>query len=107
MLRNDNSRSVHGVALDGGKRFIHATERKGRHLRLDPDLACNTQEIARVGTGHVGNAADLPLAPKQPIVIKLRYTVQMDGVNGHDSSFAKSRECSDHHLSAWRKGNGT
>jgi hypothetical protein len=63
VLRKDDSRSVNGINFDSGQRLIHAIERKDRHLGLDPDLARNAQEVARVGTGHVGNTADLPLAP--------------------------------------------
>ena len=40
------------------------------------------QEIASVGAGHVGDTADLPLAPQQAVVVELRDAVEVDGVDG-------------------------
>src|ERR1039457_1870628 len=84
------SRNDHRCAVDG----------------MDLDLGGNLEKVARVGAGHVRNAANLALAPKQMVVVELGNAVEMDRVDGDDSSLAQTCEGGDYNVSAGRKGDG-
>src|ERR1035441_7456862 len=105
-LRNDHRCAVDGVVLDREQSLVGLMERKLRHLGMELDLGGNLEKVARVRAGHVRNAANLALPPKQMVVVKLGNAIEMDRVDGDDSSLAQTCEGSYHHVSAGRKGDG-
>src|SRR5260370_41631742 len=68
--RDDDSGSVDGIVLDGGEGFVGLVERENGYLGLEPDVDGDLEKIARGGARHIGDTADLPLAPEQPVVIE-------------------------------------
>src|ERR1039457_3916171 len=68
------SRNDHRCAVDG----------------MELDLGGNLEKVARVGAGHVRNAANLALAPKQMVVVELGNAVEWDRVKGAASSLAQT-----------------
>src|SRR5271169_2154966 len=56
------------------------------------DVAGNLEEVAGIGAGHVGDAADLPLAPQQAVVIEFGDAIEVNGVDGNHSTFAQAAE---------------
>src|SRR5664280_3220124 len=81
-------------------------ERKLRNLGVELDLGGNLEEVARIGAGHVRNTANLAFAPKQMVVVELGNMIEMNRVNGDDSSLAQTCEGGDYNVSAGRKGDG-
>src|ERR1035438_4905135 len=86
--RNDHRCAVDGIVLDREQSLVGLMERKLRHLGMKLDLGGNLEKVARVGAGHVRNAANLALAPQQMVVVELGNAVKVDCVNGDDSSLA-------------------
>src|SRR5271157_2118518 len=70
------------------------------------DLGRKLQEIAGVRAGHVGDTANLALAPEQAVVIELRNAIEVNGVDGDHTAFSQTGERSHHHISAGREGDG-
>src|SRR5664280_3429485 len=87
-LRNDHGCAVDGVVLDREQSFVGLMERKLPNLGMKLDLGGNLEEVARIGAGHVRNTANLALAPKQMVVVELGNMIEMNRVNGDDSSLA-------------------
>src|ERR1700722_5685793 len=85
-LRDDPSRSIPRVVLDRRQRLIRLIERERRNARRDADLARQFEKIPGIRPRHIRHAANLPLAPQQPIVIELRNTIEMNRVDGHHSA---------------------
>src|ERR1035438_536654 len=70
------------------------------------DLGGQLQEVASVSAGHVGDAADLALAPQQTVVIELRHAIEVDRVDGDDTAFAQAGQRSHYYISAGSEGDG-
>jgi hypothetical protein len=104
---DDDSRSVDGIILYGGKRLIRLLQRKYGYLWLQPDVSGDFEKIAGIGSSHVGNAAYLALAPQETVIVEFRNPVEMDGVDGNDASFSQARERGDDDFSAGRESHGT
>src|SRR5664279_1788533 len=102
--RNDDRCAVDGIVLDREQSFVGLMERELRHLGMKLDLGGNLEEVARVGAGHIRNAANLALAPQQMVVVELGNAIEMNRVNGDDSSLAQTCQGSYHHVSAGREG---
>src|ERR1041385_4186118 len=64
------------------------------------------QKIARISASHIGDAAQLPLSPKQAIVVKFGHAIQMNCIDRHNSTFADARQGSNHHIATWCKSYG-
>ena len=47
------------------------------------------QKISPVLSGHIGHTTDLPLAPKQGIVVKTRHLIEMNGLDCHDATLRR------------------
>src|ERR1019366_9030991 len=105
-LRNDYRCAVDGIVLDREQSLVGLIERKLRNLGMKLDLGGNLEKVASVGAGHVRNTANLALAPKQMVVVKLGNMIEMNRVNGDDSSLAQTCEGSDYNISAGCKGDG-
>ncbi len=75
-------------------------------LGLDADFAGELEEVACVLAGHVGDAADLALAPEERVVVECGHLVEVDGVDGDDAAFAKAGERADDDGSAGSEGDG-
>src|SRR5580700_1509087 len=101
--RHDDRRSVDGVMLDGGERLVGLVQGKYGYLWLQPYVGGSFEKVSRVGSSHVCDAADLALAPQQPVVIEFGDTVEMDRVDRDDASFSQAGERRDHDVSAGRK----
>src|ERR1017187_1172001 len=87
-LRNDHRCAVDGVVLDREQSLVGLMERKLSNLGMELDLGGNLEKVARVGAGHVRNAANLALTPKQMVVVELGNAIEMDRVDGAASSLA-------------------
>jgi hypothetical protein len=55
---------------------------------------------------HIGDAANLPLAPKQAVVIKFGDTVQVDGVDGNHAALSQAGQGRDYDIAAGSKRDG-
>src|ERR1019366_4526193 len=86
--RNDHRCAVDGIVLDREQSLVGLMERKLRHLGMKLDLGGNLEKVARVRAGHVRNAAHLALPPKQMGVVERGSAIEMDRVDGDDSSLA-------------------
>jgi len=80
---------------------IRALEWKRRNFRIDLDFGRESEEIARVLTRHIRNAADLTLTPQQRIVIELGHAIEVNRVDRHDTAFAQSSERRDDDIAGW------
>src|SRR5579864_1167531 len=105
-LRDDHGRSIYRIILNGDQSLIRMVQGKHFHFRSQADLSCDIEEVAGVGASHVGHTAQLPLAPEQLVVIKLRNAIQVDGVDRNHPSFPQARKRRNHYVSAGRKGHG-
>ena len=81
-------------------------QREGSDAGFDADLGGDGEEVAGVVAGHVGDAADLALAPEELVVVELRHAVEVDGVDGDDAAFAQAGERADDHVSGGSEGDG-
>jgi hypothetical protein len=64
------------------------------------------QEVAGVGTGHVGDAADLALTPEELVVVEFGDTVEVDGVDGDHAAFAQAGKGGNDDVAAGGEGDG-
>src|SRR5258707_733290 len=87
--------------------FVSLVERKHSRLRPQADARCQVKKVTRISASHVRNATNLPLAPKQRVVIELRDTIQMDSIDRHHAALAQRGERCDHHVTTGRKGDRT
>ena len=101
--RQNNRGAVDGIVLDGEQRVVHTVERERCGLWSNSQATGDFQEIARVRTRHIRDAAHLALAPQQAIVIEFRNPIQMDGVDRNHTAFAETGERRDHHVAAGSK----
>src|SRR5258708_4957623 len=86
--RDDDHGSVDSIVLDGGEGFVGLVESENGDLGLESNVGGDLEKIAPVGARHSGPAADLALAPQQPVVVELWDAVEMNGVDGNDAPFA-------------------
>jgi len=78
-------------------------EREDGDLRLDVEVLAGPEEVAGIDTGHVGDAADLALAPEQLVVLEGGHPVEMDG---DDTALAEAGESIDDDFAVEREGHG-
>lgn len=62
---DNHGRAVNLILFQSRKRFIHILQGKGRNFRTQAYLAREFQEFSGVLPCHVGNTANLSLAPKK------------------------------------------
>src|SRR5258708_3158622 len=86
--RDDDRGCVDSIVLDGGEGFVGLVESENGDFGLETNVGGDLEKIARVGARHISYAADLPLAPQQPVVIEFWDAVEMNGVDGNDAAFA-------------------
>ena len=89
---------------DGGECLVGLIQREDCYLRLQVNVGCNVEKIACVGSSHICHAADLALAPEQPVVIELWNAVKMDRVDGDNASFSQAGKSGDYDISAGGEG---
>src|ERR1700679_2289937 len=89
-LGEDDAGAVGGFVLDGLEGFVGLVEGEYLDLGFDIDFGSELEVVAGVGAGHVGDAADLALAPEEGVVVEGGHLVEVDGVDGEDASFAKA-----------------
>src|SRR5258708_34189407 len=82
-------------------------ERKGCNLGTKTDLVCNLKEIPRVRAGHIGNAANLPLAPQKAIVVEFWDAVEVYSVDRDHTALPQAGQGRDDHITTRSKGDGT
>src|SRR5690242_12215624 len=70
------------------------------------ELKSNLEEVVGVGARHVGDGADLALAPEERVVVEGGDLIEVDGVDGDDAAFAQSRERADDDLAGGSEGDG-
>ena len=92
--------------LDGEESGVGVVQRKFRDAGLDVEVVRDLEEVAGVVAGHVGDAANLTLAPEKLVVVEGVHLVEMDGVDGDDATFAQAGERVDDNFTDWRKGDG-
>lgn len=92
--------------LDGGERFVGLIEREDASAGCDADFHGEGDEVFRVLAGHVGDAAQLALAPEERVVVKLGDVVKVDRIDGDDSTFAQGTECGDDDAADGRECDG-
>src|SRR5258708_37887911 len=85
--RDDDRGSVDGIVLDGGEGLVRLVERESGDCGLETNVGGDLEESAGVGARHMSDAADLPLAPRQPVAIGLWRAVDMNGRGGKESDF--------------------
>src|ERR1700686_1532524 len=73
--RNDHCGSVNPIAFQCGERLVDAIQWEGCHLWPQIDFGGESQELPGVIARHVGDAADLTLAPQQAVVIEFRNSI--------------------------------
>src|SRR6185312_4646250 len=90
LSRYKDRRTVDCITLNRSQRLVCLIERKRLHFRLQVDLRRYLQKIASIGARHIRYAAQLPLAPQQFVVIKFRYTIEMNRVDRDHTAFAQT-----------------
>src|SRR5215469_10238774 len=103
-LRNDYGGSINGVVLHRNEGLICLVEREDRDFRTQANSCRECQEVTGVRAGHIGNASNLALPPKQRVVIKLRDAVEMDGIDRDHAAFPKASERGHHHIARRSEG---
>lgn len=53
------------------------------------ELVSDGEEVARILSGHVSNAADLALAPKMLVIVEGWHLIEVNGVDRDHSTFAQ------------------
>src|SRR5260370_13189949 len=81
---NDHRRPVDLISLHSCERFVGTIKLENRNFGTQVDLARQSQEILRVLSRHVRNAANLSLAPKKAVVIEFWNSVQVDRIDRHN-----------------------
>src|SRR5215469_14840182 len=105
-LRNQNGGAINPIILQNSQGFVRLIEGKLRDFRVQLDVGSQLEEIASVGSGHIGDAAQLSLSPEQPVIIKLRHAIEVNGVDRHHAALTEARERRKHYISAGGKGDG-
>ena len=59
---------------------------------------------SRILTSHVRHTADLPLAPKQLVIVKRRHLIEMDCIDRNHSTLAQRGQGADDYLSTGSEG---
>jgi hypothetical protein len=104
--RDDDAGAVGGLVLDGLESFVGVVEGEDLDLGLDADFAGELEEVEGVLAGRVGDAADLPFAPEERVIVEGGHMVEVDGVDGDDAAFAEAGEGADDDGAAWGEGDG-
>lgn len=99
--------TVDRVALDGEERFIDFIQPELRYSWLHPDFSGDLQEITSVVACHIGDTAKLALSPQKTVIVELGNAIEVDGIDGDDSTFAQATESRDNNRAAWRESNGS
>ena len=92
--------------LDGFEGAVGVVEREGLDGGRKREIAGESEEVARVLARHVGDAAQLALAPEQAVVVEGGHLVEVNGVDGDDAALAQSGERADNDLASGREGDG-
>ncbi len=61
-------------------------------LRADMELMSDRKKVARILPSHIGHTAYLALAPQQFVIVKGRHMVEMNGIDGHHSTFTQTSQ---------------
>ena len=80
---------------------------KNFDLRADMELMSDRKKVARILPSHIGHTAYLALAPKQFVIVKAGHMVEMNGIDGHHSTFTQTGEGTYYDLATGSEGNGT
>ena len=107
VLRDDDAGAVGGFVFDGLQGVVGAVEGEDLDLRVNGDLGGDFEEVESVLAGHVGDAADLALAPEELVVVEGGHLVEVNGVDGDDTAFAEAGERADDDGAAGREGDGS
>ena len=62
---------------------------KDHDLGSNFELMGDGQKVTRILPGHVGYTPNLPLSPKQLVVVKGRHLVKMNGIDRHYAAFTQ------------------
>src|ERR1700722_8286118 len=103
-LREDDAGAVGGFVFYGLQGFVGLVEGEGLDLGFDVDFGGQLEVVAGVLAGHVGDAANLAFAPEELVVVEGGYLVEVDGVDGDDTAFAKAGESAKDDGSAGSEG---
>src|ERR1700733_2208015 len=102
--RDNHSRSIFRLILDREQCFICILQGKHHRPRTNSQVSRQRQKITRILARHIRHAANLPLAPKQLVIIKRRHLVEVDGIDRDHSTFAQRRQGADDHLATGCEG---
>src|ERR1041385_4131621 len=89
--QSNHRRAIHFIVPDRVEGVVHIRQRERAGVRADADLYRQRDEIAGVLPRHIGDTAELALAPEQRIVIELRDAVEVNRVDRDDPAFAQRR----------------
>ena len=103
---SDDGRSVCGFVADGEEGLVGVGEGEDVGAWLDLQFGGELEEVAGVLAGHVGDAANLALAPEEGVVVEGGHLVEVDGVDGDDAAFAQAGKRVDDDSARGGEGDG-
>src|SRR5215470_12104100 len=86
---NNDNRPIDAVRLQRSQSLVGLRKRKRRHPGLQVDSRGSLKKILRILTRHIGHAANLALAPKQPVVIEFRNSIEVNRIYRCDTAFSE------------------